>query len=141
MNAKATAALAQYTQGSVQASATAADPHRLIQMLLEGALDKIAAAKGYMERGQHEEKGRHISWAVSIINGLRRSLDLEAGGDISANLDALYDYSERRLMEGLANNNTVCLDEVAGHLREIKAGWDAIPESVKAEHAGRVAAK
>ena len=141
MNAKATAALAQYTQGSVQASATAADAHRLVQMLLEGALDKIAVAKGYMERGQHAEKGRHISWAVSIINGLRRSLDLEAGGEISANLDALYEYSERRLMEGLTTNNAVCLDEVAGHLRQIKAGWDAIPEAVKAEHAARAAAR
>jgi len=137
MNAKATAALAQYTQGSVQVSVSGADPHRLIQMLLEGALDKIAMAKGHMERGQHLEKGKHISWAISIINGLRRSLDMEAGGEISASLDALYDYSERRLMEGHARNNPDYLDEVAGHLRQIKAGWDAIPESAKAEHAAR----
>jgi len=101
-------------------------PHRLVQMLFEGALGKIAVAKGHMERGEVPEKGRHISWAISIIDGLRSSLDMEKGGDIARNLNDLYDYMTRRLMEANMANNPALLDEVSSLLREIKDAWDAI---------------
>lgn len=66
-------------------------------MLMAGALDKIATAKGHMLHENMSEKGRHISWAISIISGLQSSLDMESGGEVSANLDNLYDYMVRRL--------------------------------------------
>lgn len=118
----------QYKQVGAQTGVESATPHRLIQMLLEGALEKINLAKGYMQRGDTALKGTHISWAISIIDGLRMSLDKEAGGEIAANLDALYDYMGRRLVEANLHNDEKILVEVAGLLLEIKSAWDAIPE-------------
>ncbi len=101
-------------------------------MLLDGALDKIARARGAMQRKEYEEKGNHITSTSSIILGLRSSLDLEAGGELAANLDSLYEYIFRRLMEAHAQNDEAALDEVSSLLREIKSGWDALPQETTA---------
>lgn len=121
----------QYGKVAVGSEAAFANPHRLVQMLMEGALEKIAVAKGHMDRDEHEEKGKHINWAVSIINGLRGSLNLEEGGDMANNLDNLYDYMVRRLSEANLKNDLVILDEVSSLILEIKSAWDAMPDEVK----------
>jgi len=125
-------ALQHYRKVGTQTGVEAATPHRLIQMLLEGALEKINLAKGYMQRGSIAEKGSHISWAISIIDGLRMSLDKTSGGEIAENLDALYDYMGRRLTEANIHNDESMLDEVSGLLLEIKSAWDAVPELLNA---------
>ncbi|ROR34922.1 flagellar export chaperone FliS [Inmirania thermothiophila] len=125
-------AIQQYRQVSTHAGVTDADPHRLVQMLLEGALEKVCTARGHMVRGEVAAKGAQIGWAISILEGLRASLDRERGGEIAANLNDLYDYMERRLLEANLHNDPAILDEVANLLREIKGAWDAIPEAVRA---------
>jgi len=119
--------VARYTQVAGAAEAAYANPHRLVQMLMEAALDKIAVATGQASRRDFEGKGRNINWAISIINGLRGSLNLGEGGEIAHNLDDLYDYMVRRLVEANAASDPAILHEVAGLLGEVKAGWDAIP--------------
>jgi flagellar protein FliS len=107
---------------------TDADPHQLVQMLLDGALGKIAVVKGLMTRGETAKKGEVIGQAISIIGGLRSSLDLSAGGELAANLDDLYEYMERRLLTANLKNDVTILDEVTTLLREIKAAWESIPQ-------------
>jgi flagellar protein FliS len=118
----------QYKSVNTQAGLGSASPHRLIQMLLEGALEKINLAKGNMQRGEVALKSSHISWAISILEGLRMSLDGESGNEIARNLDDLYDYMGRRLMEANAQNSLEMLNEVSGLLVEIKSAWDTVPE-------------
>lgn len=120
------AAMQQYQAVNTQAQAAAADPHRLIQMLMEGGLTRLAQARGAMERQQTALKGELISKAIGIIGGLRQGLDLEKGGEIAGNLDSLYDYMTRRLMDANVKNDPAILEEVSGLLREVKEGWDAI---------------
>ncbi len=124
-------ALQQYKKVGTQSDVATASPHRLILMLLDGAQEKINLAKGYMQRGDVALKGNHISWAISIIDGLRMSLDRDAGGDIADNLDALYDYMGRRLAEANMMNDPGMLDEVNGLLQEIRSAWDAIPDELR----------
>ena len=119
--------VAQYGQVAVAAEVAYASPHRLVQVLMEGALDKVAAAKGQVGRRDLEGKSRNISWAVSIIKGLRNALDHQQGGEIAANLDDLYDYLCRRLVQANNANDLSILEEVSSLLGEVKAGWDAIP--------------
>ena len=126
MNSKS--AIQQYTRSSRQADVAAATPHRLIQMLLEGALEKIAVARGHMERKEIADKGKAISWAIDILEGLRSSLDQEAGGELAANLDALYEYMSVQLVEANISNDPAKLDEVSGLLKRIKSAWDAIAD-------------
>ncbi len=129
-------ALSQYRKVGVQGSIMDASPHRLIQMLMEGALERLHTAKGCMQRGEVAAKGKYIGGAISIIDGLRASLDMEAGGAMAENLEALYDYMNRRLLEANMQNRDEIIDEVSRLMLEVKSGWDAIPESVKNAHAG-----
>lgn len=119
-------AMQQYQAVNTQAQAAAADPHRLIQMLMEGGLTRLAQARGAMEREQTALKGELIGKAIGIVGGLRQGLDLEQGGEIARNLDSLYDYMTRRLMEANVQNDPAILEEVTFLLREVKEGWDAI---------------
>jgi len=119
-------AMRQYQNVNTQAQAVDASPHRLIQMLMEGGLTRIAQARGAMEREQTSMKGELIGKAIGIISGLREGLDLQQGGELAANLDSLYQYMVSRLLEANVKNDAAPLDEVAGLLRNVKTGWDAI---------------
>jgi flagellar protein FliS len=123
----ASVALQQYRHNHIQGGIETASPPRLVQMLMEGALEKLIAAKGFMASKDIAKKGEHISWTISIIDSLRSSLNVEVGGEFAHNLLDLYNYMERRLLEANINNDPKMLDEVAQLIIEIKSGWDAIP--------------
>ncbi len=123
---KTRSALQQYQRVGIQSQVESASPHRLVQMLMEGAIARIAAATHHLARGAIAEKGQSISLAISILAGLRASLDKEKGGEIAENLDGLYDYMTRRLLEANLKNDQSMLAEVRGLLRQIKDGWDAL---------------
>lgn len=126
-------AMNQYKQVGTKVAVDVADPHHLIQMLLDGALEKINSAKYQMLQKNVAKKGEDVSKAISIIDGLITSLDMEKGGEIAENLFSLYDYMQRKLLEANMSNNMDLLDEVAALLNEVKAGWAAIPQDVRKE--------
>jgi flagellar protein FliS len=126
----ANVAMQQYRQNHVQGGIDGASPHRLVQMLMEGTLEKILAAKGFMANKDVAKKGEQISWAISIIDSLRSCLNVEVGGEFARNLLNLYNYMEQRLLEANIKNDPSLLDEVGQLMLQVKSGWDAIP----AEH-------
>jgi len=122
--------LAAYQSAAAHGGVAASDPHRLIVMLLDGALERISTARGCMQRNETSEKARLINRAVSIVGELRNSLDLRNGGQIAANLAELYDYMCRRLLRAQTDNKVEILDEVSTLLHDIRAAWLAIaPEA------------
>jgi flagellar secretion chaperone FliS len=137
MNAYArTSNLAAYQNAATHGGVAASDPHGLIVMLMDGALERIATARGCMQRGDVTEKARLLNRTVSIVAELRGSLDLSAGGQIATNLSELYDYMNRRLMAALANNQLEPLDEVSKLLSDIRSAWVAIPQQARVRRAG-----
>jgi flagellar protein FliS len=127
--------LQAYQRVNTQTSITDADPHKLIQLLYNGALERINMAKARMQADDYAGKGKLITKAIEIIGGLRSFLDFEKGGDLAARLEALYDYMERTLFEANAKNDVAKLDEVANLLRSIKDGWDGIREEAVGQSA------
>lgn len=118
---------AAYAKVGIETGVIAADPHKLILMLFDGALLAISSASVQMQEGQVPEKGRSISKAIEIIDGgLKASLDFETGGELAARLGALYDYLCARLLFANLHNNEAALREVAGLLQEIKGAWEEI---------------
>ncbi len=118
-----------YSQVSLQTEVMEADPHKLIQLLLEGSLTRLAMAKSFIEQREVEKKNEKIGQVVEILGSLQESLDHERGGDISMNLERLYDYMARRLFEANRLNDNDIITEVMGLLLEIKTGWEGIRES------------
>ncbi len=115
----------EYQSVGTQTSIVDADPHRLIQLLFEGAATRIASAKGHIERKEYDKKSKQINSAISIIGGLQESLNFDAG-ELAYNLERLYDYMIRRLFEANVRNSVEMLDEVNDLLMQIKSAWDQI---------------
>jgi flagellar protein FliS len=121
-------ALRAYQKVNSHAQISEASPHRLIQMLFEGGLDRLAQAKGAMARGDIAQKCLLISKAIDIITGLRQGLHEEKAEDPATiqQLDSLYEYMNSQLLKANVNNDPEIIDEVARLLTTLKSGWDAI---------------
>jgi flagellar protein FliS len=96
-------------------------------MLMDGALQRLAAARGAIEHGATDSKGRLIHRVVEIIDELRGSLNFEAGGEIAANMANLYDYTSRLLLRANLESRADLIDEASHLLREIRSAWIQIP--------------
>ena len=119
---------AAYQKIGTQSGAEFASPHRLIQMLLDGALEKMIIARSHIERKEIQAKGEHISWAIRIIGGLQASLDKDNGGEIAETLGSLYIYVVEKLTEANATNDVSKLNEAIAIIKNIKEGWDGISD-------------
>lgn len=102
------------------------EPQKLILKLYDGALERIAAARGCIEHDLIEEKCDLLTRVLAIVGELRGSLDLVRGGAIAAHLDDLYDYVTRQLLLANATNRVELLDEVSALLRELRTAWAAV---------------
>lgn len=122
-----TSALQQYQSVDIEGRLASGDPHAQISLLLDGALKRIAIATGATRRGDIPAKGRALTRAIDIIDSLRAMLDHDRGGEISENLEALYTYMVRRLVEANRQSDADIMGEVGRLLGEIKSGWDHIP--------------
>ena len=122
-------ALKQYRQLGIESEVSHASPHRLIQMLFEGALGRLAIAQGALERGDLAVKGEALGKAIGIISGLQASLDMSAG-ELSQNLSALYEYMNLRLLEASTHNDSAKIAEVIQLIKTLKSAWDEIAPDV-----------
>lgn len=116
-----------YARLGVEAAVSTADPHRLVMMLFDGAIAAISLARIHLEAGNIAEKGSSISKAINLIDdGLKASLDIEAGGELAERLAALYDYMTQRLLFANLKNNLAALDEVSELLGSLREAWSLI---------------
>ncbi|HRD70106.1 MAG TPA: flagellar export chaperone FliS [Legionella sp.] len=116
----------QYKSIELQTRIDTASPHELIELLLQGARSHIATAQGNIQRNQIKEKGEHIGKALSIIEGLKTSLNHEQGGEIATNLLSLYEYIQNILLKANLNNNEDLLAQSNLLLAEIHHAWQLI---------------
>jgi flagellar protein FliS len=116
-----------YAKVGLETSVISASPHKLIVLLYDAALVAIRTAATHMATGNIAEKGVAIGKAINIIDsGLRASLDKKSGGEIAANLDALYVYITQRLLTASLQNKTEMLDEVQALLADLRDAWTQI---------------
>jgi flagellar secretion chaperone FliS len=125
------AKLAAYQSVSVHGGVANADPHAMVQMLLDAAAERMAIARGCMERGETSRQASVLHSCVLIVGELRGSLNLTEGGALAQNLSDLYDYMIRQLMLANARSETGLILEVARLLDEIRSAWVAIGPEVR----------
>ena len=99
---------------------------RLIVMLYDGAIKFLKLAIEEIEKKNPEAKGKYITKAKDIINELNIVLDMEAGGEIAANLRSLYLFMNRHLSEANIKQDPQKIREVITLLEELNQSWKAI---------------
>ena len=117
------------------------DPRRHDAVLFDAALERLALARGCLERkgrGDIGKKAQLLTQCLHIIGELRGSLNLADGGALAQNLGDLYDYMLRQLLRANAENDLERIREVGALLSEIRGAWVAIaPELRKSVPAAR----
>ncbi|KGT93332.1 flagellar protein FliS [Erwinia typographi] len=116
-----------YEQVSLQSKLSGATSHQLITMLFDGAHNALTRARIYMENNKVAERGEMISKAINIIdNGLRAGLNHEQGKGISEDLERLYAYMSRTLLQANLQNDATLVTHVDELLMNIATAWKEI---------------
>ncbi len=100
-----------------------ATPEMVVVKLYEGALRFIRSAKANQESGKIAGRATAIAKALAIVNELQHSLNLEQGGEIARNLDALYFYVTDRLLEANVRGTVQPLEDASGVLSTLNEAW------------------
>ena len=112
-----------YKQTSLNARAAAANPHEMVRMLLDGLLEEIERASGFMQRKSYEDKGQSINKCLNIVHGLDSMLDIENGGQVAFTLNRLYDYCSRQLVTASVENSVAALKPITKVITDVREGW------------------
>lgn len=124
-----------YQQVGVETRLTSASPHQLVAMLFDGYMEAVAQARGAMRDGQIGAKGAAISRAVRIIEeGLRASLDRNAGGSLARDLDELYGYLTWRLTMANLRNDDASLVQCQRLVEPLREAWTAIGDAAPSSY-------
>jgi len=126
-----------YTRVGVGSEVDRADPHKLILMLYDGAVAAVQQAVAQLGERNVPAKCAAIGKALRIVDeGLKASLDRNAGGPLAFRLFDLYDYMTMRLLQANLRNDAAALDEVARLLSELRTAWQQIEPTSPAAHTG-----
>jgi flagellar protein FliS len=123
--------LAAYQSISVHGNVAGADPHRLVLMLMDGIMERLAMARACIERGETARKAKLLHSCVTLLSELRASLNIARGGELARNLSELYDYMSRQLLRANVDSNIGYIKEVSSLLSEVRSAWQAIGPEVR----------
>jgi flagellar protein FliS len=116
-----------YKRVGVETSVDNADPHKLVSLLFDALQQALASAKFAIQSGDVAGKVKQIGVAMRILEeGLKAPLNLEEGGELAANLNALYEYCVNRIILANARNDAAAIEEVSGLIGQVASGWKQI---------------
>jgi len=98
----------------------------LIGMLFDGLLESLIATHSHIKNNNMQEKSKSVAKSRRIVLGLQGALDFEKGGDLAENLNELYGYVIRRLLDVDTKNDLDALREIVNLMDDIRAGWSGL---------------
>ena len=123
--------MSAYRNVAVQGAVVNADPHGLVQMVMDGTLQRLNTALNCLEHGDLVRKAKLLHSCVTLLAELRGNLNYQDGGELAANLGSLYEYMSRRVIHANLENDSAAIHEVTGLLEEIRGAWAAIGPQVR----------
>ena len=101
-----------------------ASPAELTLMLYEGAIKFCNKAIEAVEKNDVETANKNIIKVENIIVEFQSTLNRNY--EVAKDFDILYDYIYRRLVEANLHKDKEILEEVLGHLRDMRDNWKTI---------------
>lgn len=125
--------LRAYQKTTVNAEISVADPYYVTKLLYQGLFERLAQAKGAIERGDLALKAKKLSTATAILENLRSTLDFSQSKSIAQGLYDIYSYMIDQVAEASLNLMTQPIDNAIRALMPIKKAWDSIPVTAQQE--------
>ncbi len=122
-----TRAASAYKKVGIETSVDGANPHQLVRLLFDALIHSLSTARLALKHNDISTKGVEIGKSVRILEeGLITGLNLQDGGEISANLRGVYGYCVRALTQANLKNDDALLVEVIGLIEPIADAWKQI---------------
>mgnify|MGYP006082819403 FL=1 len=121
------AALSQYGKIKDDTQTMYASPHQLMLMLFDGALEAMSLTIAAIQNKNFELRSKQNTRSITIINGMRECLDMEAGGELADNLYSLYQYMAQELFRASFKNDAETVRNIQTMLKDIRGSWEKIP--------------
>jgi flagellar secretion chaperone FliS len=102
-----------------------ADQGSLILICYDGAINFLKKAKKAQQDNDEQTRTTSLNKAQGLLWELINGLNHDAG-EIAYNLEALYNYMIRRIVDADYHKNLDALDEVVTYLQELKESWEKI---------------
>jgi flagellar protein FliS len=118
-----------YNQVQIETS----DQKQLILMVYDAAARFCRDARTAMGRQDTAMKGIAIQKAYDAISELRKSLNMEAGGEVAEGLNKLYAFLGHQLTLANLNNDAEILDSVITVLTDLRGTWAQAFEKMEQE--------
>ena len=110
----------------LQVDVTTAKPEVLVARLLGRAVSSIRHARDADPESDGLVRTRSLRKAIEVIVELRGALDMERGGDVAQNLDALYEFVNHRLLTASIEPGPEALNEALRPLEIISSAWNEL---------------
>ena len=120
------AASGSYQSVDLSSRLEGATPHQLVQVMYEELLKALDAMAFATARGDYVQRGQRQSKALAILTGLETSLDFDKGGQIAADLVAIYREARRLVIAGGREGDAQPITQAREMILEISTAWDAI---------------
>jgi len=93
-------------------------------MLFDGAIEAMSMTVGAIQNKNFELRSKQNTRSITIINGMRDCLDIEAGGDLANNLYSLYQYMAQELFKASFKNDADTIQNIQSMLKDIRESWE-----------------
>lgn len=100
-----------------------ASPEQILILLYDGSIRFCRQAIHAMEEGNRTLQAEKISKAMAIVCEFANTLNHDVGGEIAADLDALYAFMTRELTRANLKNDRKALETVEGLLTGLRTTW------------------
>lgn len=117
---------ARYRSIDVSSRLEGASPHRLVAVLFEELLRAIETSQAASRQGDRGKCAERQARALSILHGLEASLDFDKGGEIAANLCAIYREARRLIALGSRENRPEPVEQARAMIADIASAWESI---------------
>ncbi|MCL2791012.1 MAG: flagellar export chaperone FliS [Desulfobulbus sp.] len=125
--------MSEYTDQYLTTTVNSASPEQLMLMLYDGAIRFISLGMQAIENGVLDKRAYYINKASAILTEFSATLDRSQDAQLAENLDALYSYMLRRMLQANLKNDSAPLLEVRHLLSDLRATWAQAIELTKQE--------
>lgn len=98
----------------------------LVVMLYDGILESLCKSRGHMERKEYAELGHQYSRALTIIAGLKETLDFDRGQPVADQLLEFYNALTVQLLKARTSRDFVALDACIELVRSVRSSWEEL---------------
>ena len=98
----------------------------LIVLLYDGMVDSLSAAQGHLGRKEYKSAAGSFTRAMTIISGLRETLDFESGAPVAQDLLKFYNALTSQIIHAQTRRDPALLGKCIDWIKSVREAWSEL---------------